>query len=88
MNAYRSLNSIQHAIKAKEISCLGLTQSYIKNIDSNKNLNAFVEVFTDEAIQRAKQIDKKIRNGTAGKLAGMVIGIKDNSVFYNHTNFK
>ena len=84
MNAYLSLNSIQNAIKAGEISCLSLTQSYIKNIDSNKNLNAFIEVFTDEAIQRARQIDKKIRNGTAGKLAGMVIGIKDNICFKNH----
>ena len=84
MNAYHSLNSIQNAIKAGEISCLSLTQSYIKNIDSNKNLNAFIEVFTDEAIQRARQIDKKIRNGTAGKLAGMVIGIKDNICFKNH----
>ncbi len=84
MNTYRSLNSIKNAIKVGETTCHSLTQSYIKNIEDNKSLNAFVEVFDDEALQKAKQIDTKIAKGTAGKLAGMVIGIKDNICYKNH----
>ena len=84
MNTYRSLNSIKNAIKVGETTCHSLTQSYIKNIEDNKSLNAFVEVFDDEALQKAKQIDAKIAKGTAGKLAGMVVGIKDNICYKNH----
>ena len=87
MNAYRSLNSIKDAIKANETDCLSLTKSYIRQIEKNKNLNAFVEVFEDEALQKAKQIDVKIAKGTAGKLAGMVIGIKDNICYKNHKSY-
>ena len=84
MNTYSSLNSIKNAIKANETNCLSLTKFYIKQIDKNKHLNAFVEVFEKEAIERAKAIDEKIANKIAGKLAGMVIGIKDNICYKNH----
>ena len=84
MNTYTSLNSIKNAIKANEINCLSLTKFYIKQIEKKKHLNAFVEVFEKESIERAKAIDKKIANKTAGKLAGMVIGIKDNICYKNH----
>ena len=67
MNTYRSLNSIKNAIKVGETTCHSLIQSYIKNIEDNKSLNAFIEVFDDEALQTAKQIDTKIGKGTAGK---------------------
>ena len=59
MNSYRSFNSIKDAIKAKKTNCLSLTKSYIYQIKKNKNLNAFAEVFEDEALARAKEIDVK-----------------------------
>ena len=84
MNTYSSLDSIKNAIKSNETNCLSLTKFYIKQIEKNKHLNAFVEVFEKEAIERSKAIDEKIANKTAGKLAGMVIGIKDNICYKNH----
>ena len=60
-------------------------QNYIKTIsEKNPEINAFIEVYSKEALSTASQIDKKISNGTAGKLAGMVVGIKDNICFKNH----
>lgn len=50
---------------------------YLKNIRQYAHLNAFLEVFEEEALHRAEQIDLKIKQGTAGKLAGMVIANKD-----------
>ena len=41
-------------------------------------INAFVEVYRDEAIQAAKEVDKKIKDGKAGPLAGIIVGIKNN----------
>ena len=84
MNSYRSLNSIKDAIKAKKTTCLGLTKYYLENIEELRTLNAFVEVFKEEAIARAKIIDNKIAEGKAEKLAGMVIGIKDNICYKGH----
>ena len=37
-----------------------------------------------EALARAEKIQQKINNGTAGKLAGMIIGLKDNISYKGH----
>lgn len=50
---------------------------YLSVIDRRNNLNAFLSVFNEEAENRAREIDIKIKNGTAGFLAGMVIAVKD-----------
>ena len=49
---------------------------FLQRIDQNKNLNAFNFVFED-SLKQAELIETKIKNGLAGKLAGMVIAIKD-----------
>jgi aspartyl-tRNA(Asn)/glutamyl-tRNA(Gln) amidotransferase subunit A len=61
-----------------------ITQHYLKRIDEKKHLNAFLEVFTDSALAQAKCVDEKLKNKTAGRLAGMVIGIKDNLAYKDH----
>ena len=57
---------------------------YFKQISENEGLNAFNEVFFDSANLQAAAVQKKIDQGTAGKLAGMVIGIKDNICYKGH----
>jgi aspartyl-tRNA(Asn)/glutamyl-tRNA(Gln) amidotransferase subunit A len=34
-------------------------------------------VYSEESLLRAQEIDKKIKNGSAGRLAGLVVGLKD-----------
>lgn len=84
MQAYHSLASIQSDLKSGEISCYSLTTSYLDRIKEYAHLNAFVETFDQEALSRAQLIDQKIKEKTAGKLAGMVIGIKDNICYQDH----
>jgi aspartyl-tRNA(Asn)/glutamyl-tRNA(Gln) amidotransferase subunit A len=81
---YSSLKEIQHDISIKQVSCKQLVTAYLARIEENKNLNAFLEVFTNDALAAADEVDAKIASGTAGKLAGMVIGIKDNICYKNH----
>ncbi|RYY19464.1 MAG: Asp-tRNA(Asn)/Glu-tRNA(Gln) amidotransferase subunit GatA, partial [Sphingobacteriaceae bacterium] len=57
---------------------------YLDRINQHQNLNAFNEVFADEALHNASFIDKKLEQGTAGRLAGMVICIKDNICYKGH----
>ena len=77
MKIYTSFQDIQSDLKAGTLSCKDLVAHYLKNIEVNKHLNAFIEVYTEEASKQAELVDAKIKNGTAGKLAGMVVGLKD-----------
>ena len=85
LKSYNSYIDTINALKSDETTCYQIVQNYIKTISKkNPEINAFVEVYSKEALSTASQIDKKISNGTAGKLAGMVVGIKDNICFKNH----
>ncbi|WP_316790978.1 Asp-tRNA(Asn)/Glu-tRNA(Gln) amidotransferase subunit GatA [Pedobacter frigoris] len=84
MKKYNSLTEIQTLIGQKKISLPGLLDYYFEQIEMNKHLNAFNEVFFYSAAEHAKAVQQKIDDGTAGKLAGMVIGIKDNISYKGH----
>ncbi|MDD4003584.1 MAG: Asp-tRNA(Asn)/Glu-tRNA(Gln) amidotransferase subunit GatA [Elusimicrobiaceae bacterium] len=48
----------------------------------NGELNAFLEVFEEDALTRARELDAKIKAGKpAGKLAGVPVAIKDNILY-------
>jgi aspartyl-tRNA(Asn)/glutamyl-tRNA(Gln) amidotransferase subunit A len=81
---FHSLEETRNAIFSGSISIESLVKHYLKSIDDKKSLNAFVEVFEQEAITLAQEVDVKIKKGTAGKLAGLVIGIKDNICYKGH----
>jgi len=80
---YRTIKEVKEAVLSGE-SVLSITQYFLDRIDDNTHLNAFLEVFTDSAKEQAQIVNEKIKNGTAGKLAGVVIGIKDNICYKNH----
>lgn len=85
MKNYTSLQSIQADLYAGDITCRQLVEFYLQNItEKNTQLNAFLKVFGQEALAKADEIDQKIKAGTAGKLAGMVIGIKDLLCYKDH----
>jgi aspartyl-tRNA(Asn)/glutamyl-tRNA(Gln) amidotransferase subunit A len=80
---YRTIKEIKEALLS-DATALSITQNYLAKIGENVHLNAFLEVFEESAIAQAKIVDEKIKEGTAGKLAGVVIGIKDNICYKNH----
>jgi aspartyl-tRNA(Asn)/glutamyl-tRNA(Gln) amidotransferase subunit A len=63
---------------------VALVDYYLKNIESHAHLNAFLEVWDDEARARAIEIDARVKAGTAGRLAGVVIALKDVLAFQGH----
>lgn len=84
MEGFSSLSQIQTALFARELKLSELVADYIRCIEERKELNAFLEVFSSEAKSAALVIQEKIDAGTSGKLAGMVIGIKDNICYIDH----
>jgi len=85
LRKYNSLKDIIKDIREGIIDCTQLVDHYLKNIKDKAYLNAFLEVYGDEARQQALSVDQKIRAGKAGKLAGMVIGIKDVLCYKDHS---
>ena len=82
---FSSLSEIQRELAAGTTSCRQLVEYYLDNIaQHNTELNAFLEVWADEARQQAIAVDEKLAQGTAGKLAGMVIGLKDVLAYQGH----
>lgn len=81
---FHSLKEVQIELSSKSITLKNVVSHYLQNIEARRNLNAFLEVWGDEALVQAEEIQQKIDNGTAGKLAGMVIAIKDNICYKNH----
>lgn len=85
MKKYTSFKDIQADLRAGKTSCQQLVEHYLRNIANlNGQLNAFLSVYEEEARQKATEIDQKLANGTAGRLAGMVIGIKDLLCYQDH----
>ena len=75
-----TVHELQEKLKNKEITIQDITKAYIDRINEKEpEVEAFVTKLTDEALEKAKEIEEKIENGEAkGELAGIPIGIKDN----------
>ena len=80
---YKSFTEVKLAL-ASGVSLLDIVDTYLNRIEATKELNAFLEVFNETVKSEAVRVQDKINNGTAGVLAGMVIGIKDNICYKGH----
>lgn len=67
-------------LREKELSCTELTQQYLNQIDAvNQDLNAYVTVTGEKALETAKKVDQKIAAGeTLSPLEGIPMTLKDN----------
>ena len=84
MYSFSNINNLQSDLKSGKITCTLIIEELISLIKKENHLNAFLEVFEDSSIKLAKKTDEKIKLGTAGKLAGVVVGLKDNICYKNH----
>lgn len=80
---YTSIQDIRTAVNNGETTLKSVVESYIEKIKVSKT-NSFIESFDEEALSQAETIEAKIKEGKAGKLAGLVIGLKDNICYKNH----
>lgn len=73
---YKNFAEKLELLKNGKLSLEENVEYYLKQIELQKDLNSFNFVFND-SLEVAKNIGQKIKDGSAGKLAGMVIAIKD-----------
>ncbi|MDR2666617.1 MAG: Asp-tRNA(Asn)/Glu-tRNA(Gln) amidotransferase subunit GatA [Holosporales bacterium] len=77
MHKRLTISQARSGLKKKEFSSVELTEYYIKNIEALLDLNAFITMNFEKAIDAAKVADSKIANGEDGSLLGVPIAIKD-----------
>jgi len=84
LKSYAHFSEIQKDLKEGTLTCLERVHYHLDNITRKQHLNAFLSVYAEEALERASEIDLKIKMGTAGKLAGLIVGLKDVLAYKNH----
>ncbi len=72
----KTVAALSKGLKAGEFSSLELTQDYLERIQTSE-LNAFITITDELAINQAQAADAKIANGTSGVLTGIPYAHKD-----------
>jgi len=82
---FSSIRQYHASLQEGKTTCLQAVEHYLQRIAATRHLNAFIEVYADEALQKAKELDEKRKTGQAtGKLHGIVIGLKDVICYKDH----
>jgi aspartyl-tRNA(Asn)/glutamyl-tRNA(Gln) amidotransferase subunit A len=80
-----SIEQYHAQLKEGSITCRQAVEYYLARIHATRHLNAFVEVFDEEALSKADELDRERREGTPhGLLHGVIIGIKDVICYKDH----
>lgn len=83
MNGKIDYNMINYSnflndIKNKKTSTVEFVEKIFEKIDNNKDLNCFITLTKEQALQSAAVSDERFNSNTPRKLEGFVIAIKDN----------
>ena len=75
-----TVHELQEKLRNKELTVKEITKAYVDRInEKEKDVQAFVTTLTEEAENKAEEIQKKIDNKELeGEFAGIPVGIKDN----------
>lgn len=73
-----TIKQAQEGLKKKKFTSVELTQACLDRIkERNKDINAFITVCEESALEEAKIADGLIRAGKAGPLTGIPFAVKD-----------
>jgi len=81
---FKNIKQLQNDLRSSNISAVQLVNEFLSEAEKKKHLNVFLETFNESALQKAAEVDEKVKQGKAGKLAGVVVAIKDNICYKNH----
>ena len=82
---FKNIEEYRNELNNGTTSCYEAVEYYLGKIENSKHLNAFVEVYESESLERAKQLDIKRKDGgQCGSLHGVVVAIKDVICYKGH----
>ncbi|MCQ8116796.1 amidase, partial [Methylomonas rosea] len=73
----KTLSELAAGLRSREFSSFDLTQFFLDRISQHQDLNAFITVSAESALQQAQTADQLLAAGTAGPLTGIPIAQKD-----------
>ena len=72
-----TISEARKGLKNKEYSSVELTKFYLKRIEDNKDLNAFITIIPEITLESAQIADMKISQREETPLLGIPLGVKD-----------
>ncbi|ULQ56446.1 Asp-tRNA(Asn)/Glu-tRNA(Gln) amidotransferase subunit GatA [Flavihumibacter rivuli] len=85
MFSFESIAQYHNELKKGSTTCSAVVEFYLLEIESKRHLNAFVEVYRQEAVERAAELDARRKDGSPLEpLHGVVVGIKDVLCYKGH----
>lgn len=85
MFRFTNIKDYQQNLLNGQTTCVEAVQHYLATASAKQHLNAWLELFADEALQRAADLDAlQKQNEPLGKLHGVIIGIKDVLAYTGH----
>ncbi|MEP7143670.1 MAG: Asp-tRNA(Asn)/Glu-tRNA(Gln) amidotransferase subunit GatA [Ferruginibacter sp.] len=82
---FSNIQTYHQQLFAGNTSCVAVISHYLEQIDRHKHLNAFTEVYAEEALEKAAALDAKQKAGEIPRrLHGVVVGIKDVLCYKDH----
>jgi aspartyl-tRNA(Asn)/glutamyl-tRNA(Gln) amidotransferase subunit A len=83
--SFSSIHEYQEALKEGSLSCRDAVLYYLERIRRFGELNAFVHLYENESLETADKLDAlRLAGKKAGRLHGVVIGIKDVICYKDH----
>ncbi|MFT3933061.1 MAG: Asp-tRNA(Asn)/Glu-tRNA(Gln) amidotransferase subunit GatA [Chitinophagaceae bacterium] len=83
--SFLSIQDYQNELLNGTTTCVEAVEFFLRRIETNKQLNAFTEVYAEEALQKAASLDAKRKTDQpTGKLHGVVVAIKDVICYKGH----
>ena len=84
--SFHSIQQYQNNLLNGTTTCVEAVEFFLRQVETSRHLNAFTEVFTEEALHRAALLDQNRSDGKpTGKLHGVVVAIKDVICYKGHT---
>lgn len=77
-------HTLRQQLQQGQATCQEVVGQCLTNIEQGKALNAFINVYAEEARQRAAALDKQYQINEQQALAGLVVGIKDLLCYKDH----
>jgi len=85
MAPFKGILHYHQQLQSQAVSCEQTVQYYLQNINKQKHLNAFVAVFEDSALNRARELDQRRKNNMPMRsLHGVIVAIKDVICYKGH----
>jgi aspartyl-tRNA(Asn)/glutamyl-tRNA(Gln) amidotransferase subunit A len=81
----KNIKERHQAYLEKDFDQSTAVKAFLQRIKKNKELNAFIQVYEQESLKFATELDaRRDRGEQLGPLAGLTVALKDNICFKNH----